>query len=49
VDAESRTVVPPEEAVPPNVVLQNFMDDSRGLRSWLGSLGAALRRLLGRG
>lgn len=48
-DADRPAIVPPEEAVPPGVVLQSFMDDSRGLRAWLASLGAALRRLLRRG
>ena len=47
-DSDRPAIVPPEDAVPPGVVLQSFMDDSRGLRAWLASLATSLRRLFRR-
>jgi TolB protein len=48
-DADRPAIVPPEETVPQDVVLQSFIGDSRGRRAWLASLSRMLRRLLRRG
>jgi hypothetical protein len=42
VDADRPGVVPPEDAVPPDVVLQSFMDE----RTEPGALGRAVRALV---
>ena len=50
-DADRPAVVPPEDAVPPDVVLQSFMDErtapgalGRAVRALVASLRTALRR-----
>ena len=50
-DVDRPGVVPPEDAVPPDVVLQSFMDErtapgalGRAVRALVASLRTALRR-----
>ena len=50
-DADRPAVVPPEDAVPPDVVLQSFMDERTGpgaVADWLRALATRARAALGR-
>jgi hypothetical protein len=50
-DADRPAAAPPEDAVPPDAVLQSFMDDRTGPRpitDWFRALAARARSLLRR-
>ena len=50
-DADRPAVVPPEDAVPPDVVLQSFMDERTrpgAVADWLRALATRARAALGR-